>query len=265
MFTGTGSEEIAVEAMKAGLDDYVLKSLKHLVRLRTAVRAALERVEARERAALLETRLETLLNRLNVGVFRSTLDGRVLEANPAFFRLLGQSASEPRNLDFNAFYYQPGERARIINLLQESGHVQEHEVQLRREDGSLIAVSLTKTLSTAPGGETFIDGLMEDVTERGRAEKALREMERVQVLAATAGAAAHEINQPLTVLMALTEIMLLQAAPEPSQKRNLEALYKAAGRISQIVRNMEGVRQYATKPYAGGMEIVDFDASAGKQ
>ncbi len=111
--------------------------------------------------------------------------------------------------------------------------------------------------------EQIID--MEDVTERGRTEKALREMERVQVLAATAGAAAHEINQPLTVLMALTEIMLIQAAPDAPQRRNLEALYRAAGRISEIVRNMEGVRKYATKPYAGGIEIVDFDAAAGVQ
>jgi len=38
MFTGTGSEEIAVEAMKAGLDDYVLKSPKHFVRLPLSVR-----------------------------------------------------------------------------------------------------------------------------------------------------------------------------------------------------------------------------------
>lgn len=262
MFTGTGSEEIAVEAMKAGLDDYVLKSPKHLVRLRAAVRSALERVEARERAAFLEARLETLLNRLNVGVFRSTPDGKVLEANPAFLRLLGLSPPESRSIDLNAFYHQPEERTQLMNLLRESGHVQGHEVQLRRADGSPIWVSLTKTLSAASDGETFIDGLMEDVTERRRAERTLREMERVRVLAETAGAAAHEINQPLTVLMALTEIMSMQAAPDDPQRHNLESLYKASGRISEIVRNMEGVRQYATKPYAGGINIVDFDAAA---
>ena len=43
MFTGTGSEEVAVEAMKAGLDDYVLKASKHYARLPGAVRLALER------------------------------------------------------------------------------------------------------------------------------------------------------------------------------------------------------------------------------
>jgi len=264
MFTGTGSEEIAVQAMRAGLDDYVLKSPKHFVRLSAAVRSALERTEVRERATRLEMRLEALLNQLNVGVFRSTLDGKVLEANPAFRRLFGLDPSKLQPIDLNTFYHQPEERLQIINLLRESGRIRGREAQMRRADGSLIYVSLTKTLSVAPDGETLIDGLMEDITERRRAEKTEREMERVRVLAETAGAAAHEINQPLTVLIAVTEIMLMQAAPDDPQRPNLEALYKASERISGIVRNMEGVRQYATKPYAGGVDIVDFQASAGK-
>jgi PAS domain S-box-containing protein len=264
MFTGTGSEEVAVQAMKAGLDDYVLKSPKHFVRLTAAVRSALERTEVRERATRLERRLETLLNQLRVGVFRATPDGKVVEANPAFWHLLGLDAQEPRSTDLNAFYHPPGERARLVDLLRESGRDQGREVQLRRADGGLLYVSLTRTLSAAPGGETFIDGLMEDITERKQAEKALQEMERVRVLAETAGAAAHEINQPLTVLMALTEIMLMQAAPDDPQRQNIEALRKASERISGIVRNMEGVRHYATKPYAGGIDIVDFEASAKK-
>src|ERR671933_668953 len=89
MFTNTGSEEIAVEAMKSGLDDYVLKSANRYLRLPAAVRAALERAETRRRADLLEIRLQSVLNQLNVGIFRCTLDGRLLEGNPAFLRLLG--------------------------------------------------------------------------------------------------------------------------------------------------------------------------------
>ncbi len=178
MFTGTGSEEVAVEAMKAGLDDYVLKSPKHLVRLSATVRLALERAESRRRAARLEVRLETLLNRLNVGVFRSTLDGHVLEANPAFWRLLGLSPSqEVRAVSLNAFYSKPEDRPLLMGLLKKTGGLLEHEIQLRRADGVPIWVSLTETLNTVPGGEIFIDGLMEDVTERRQAREALRESE----------------------------------------------------------------------------------------
>jgi hypothetical protein len=64
--------------------------------------------------------------------------------------------------------------------------------------------------------------------------------------------------------MALTEIMLKQAAPDDPQRPNLDTLYKAVVRLTGIVHNMEDVRQYATKPYAGGIDIVDFEASAKK-
>src|SRR5438093_12363121 len=57
MFTGTGNEELAVEAMQAGLDDYIRKTTRSAARLRTAVRSALERAEDRQRAVRLEASL----------------------------------------------------------------------------------------------------------------------------------------------------------------------------------------------------------------
>ncbi|MBD2770807.1 response regulator [Iningainema tapete] len=50
MFTNSGSQEIAVEAMKLGLDDYIIKSAKHYVRLPVAVRSILQRLEQQHRA-----------------------------------------------------------------------------------------------------------------------------------------------------------------------------------------------------------------------
>jgi len=72
MFTGTGSEEIAVEAMKNGLDDYILKSPKHFIRLPAAVRSALKRAED----SIERKRTEQEL-RHSYAVLRRTLDGTV--------------------------------------------------------------------------------------------------------------------------------------------------------------------------------------------
>ncbi len=63
MFTGTGTEEVAVEAMKSGLDDYIVKSPQHYGRLPIAVRSALARAEQRRYTASLESRLQTMLDR----------------------------------------------------------------------------------------------------------------------------------------------------------------------------------------------------------
>lgn len=63
MFTGTGTEEVAVEAMKAGLDDYLIKSPRHYARLPLALRNALERAEARRRVQEAHAERDALLVR----------------------------------------------------------------------------------------------------------------------------------------------------------------------------------------------------------
>lgn len=120
MFTGTGSEEIAVEAMKAGLNDYVLKSPRHYVRLAATVRSVLERRQTERKAAHLETQLQELLNRLNVGVFRATTEGRLLECNPAFLRILRLSSwQDAHGLILHDFCFHAEDRERIVKIVNE--------------------------------------------------------------------------------------------------------------------------------------------------
>lgn len=175
MFTDSGSQEIAVEAMKAGLDDYIIKSPKHYFRLTVAVRSALKRAESQQRATRLEMRLQDLLNRLNVGVFRSTLDGHLLEANASFLRLLNASSlQEARTLDWYELLLQPESGIQRLN--------REREVQLRRVDGSSIWVSLSQTLSTTEA-EPVIEGLIEDITLRKQVEVDKQQLyQQVQLL-----------------------------------------------------------------------------------
>ena len=85
MFTGAGSEEIAVEAMRAGLDDYVLKSPDHVVRLPVVVAAALERAgerQARRRAEeslrSSEAQQRALFASMSDAIYDLDRDGRYL-------------------------------------------------------------------------------------------------------------------------------------------------------------------------------------------
>jgi PAS domain S-box-containing protein len=188
MFTNSGSEEIAVEAMKAGVDDYVLKSPIHFTRLVTAVHLALERVEERRRACRLELRLQSLLNRLDVGVFRSSLEGQLLEANLAFMELLGvNTLAEAHSLNLQELLLHPQERSQLLEQLRQDKQLPARQVELHRADGTQIWVSCSQTLSTTEG-ETFVDGLVEDISDRISIEKALqhsREKYRALVIATT--------------------------------------------------------------------------------
>ncbi len=93
-------------------------------------------------------------------------------------------------------------------------------------------------------------------------EEKLLEMERDRVMTATAGAAAHEMNQPLAVLVGMSELLLSKAPEDATSRRPLEAMHEAALRISNIVKQMWDAREYSTKPYVEGIHILDFEASS---
>ena len=75
--------------MKAGFDDYILKHPHHFPRLVPAIRSALEDSTRRRIAREAETRYRSLFEGVPVGLYRATLSGQVLDANPALLQLLG--------------------------------------------------------------------------------------------------------------------------------------------------------------------------------
>jgi DNA-binding response OmpR family regulator len=89
----------------------------------------------------------------------------------------------------------------------------------------------------------------------------LLESEQLRVLAETAGATAHEINQPLTVLMGKLELLLEQLAGDSPHREVIQSVYGSADRIADIVRNIGQARAYVTKTYIPGLNIVDFNPS----
>ena len=95
----------------------------------------------------------------------------------------------------------------------------------------------------------------------------LLEAERNRVLIQTAGAAAHEINNPLAAIMGQIQLLLTHPL-EAHIKEQLQSINLASQRINIIINQMESTRQYSTKPYIKGTDIIDFrggqDDSASK-
>lgn len=94
MFTGTGSEEIAVLAMKIGLDDYILKLPDHYVRLAMSVNSAIlrmqdemRRVQAEIALAKSEENYRTLVENIGIGFTRIDKDFRIIMVNEAQARM----------------------------------------------------------------------------------------------------------------------------------------------------------------------------------
>ena len=177
IISGTIGEETAVNAMKAGAQDFLIKG--KLARLFPALERELgeaqgrrERRRAEEALRDSESRYRTLFERNLAGVLCVTLDGRVLECNQAMADMLGfPSSREVRNLRVLDFYYSHEDRARFLEKLEAEGRLTNHELHWRRKDGSSIwLLTNVSLINQTPSGQRIIEGTLVDITERKLAE-----------------------------------------------------------------------------------------------
>jgi len=137
-------------------------------------------VEAALRAS--EARFRATFDHAGIGMALVGNDGEVLEANAALLRLLGYAPGELLGNTVAGFTH-PDDMATDMALFQEllAGERASYRVEKRylRKDGGVVWGDLTVSLVRAPGGEPlYAVGMVEDVTERKRTERLLRESEQ---------------------------------------------------------------------------------------
>ena len=197
MFTGSGSEEVAVKAMKAGLDDYVLKHPKHQERLPVAVRSALDRAKARrEKGALAaelddttaarmqaeerlqesEKRFRTIFEGSADGIMAADIDRRRIEfANPEMCTMLGYSQEELIQMNISDLHPRdlfPGIDEKFDNYAHNSA-LSPLGIPFLKKDGGIIYCDIKNRIMII-GGRTLVVGFFRDSTERVRTELLLR-------------------------------------------------------------------------------------------
>jgi PAS domain S-box-containing protein len=139
-----------------------------------------ERKRAEEALRASEQRYRLLFERNLAGVYRTKLDGQILECNEAFARMFGFiSPEEARSHTAWELHYDSAERQDCMRYLKEFRTVSNVEVRLRRLDGTPIWVLQNCTLIPGEnGGPDIVEGTLIDITERKRAEDALRRLSR---------------------------------------------------------------------------------------
>ena len=188
-------------------------------------------------------------------------DGTILYANRQFALTFGEPEEEWVGRPILGLYVNPAERRILLEKLQLEGSIRDYELQLKRADGTPLWVSLTSNYMQFKEETVLLSGFY-DITQRKEAEEALREMDRIRVLHETAGAAAHEINQPLTGILGMLDLLMMKEDLDAGLKGDLEMIYAQAERISEILDKMVNTQRYATKPYVLGEEIIDFDLAS---
>ncbi|RMH40134.1 MAG: sigma-54-dependent Fis family transcriptional regulator [Deltaproteobacteria bacterium] len=190
MFTATGSEEVAVAAMKAGCDDYLVKSPRNFVRLPIAVRAAADRAAAARRAAHLESQLARSEARWE-SLVRSAPDYILTVDRDRTITFLNRPAASPvdrivgRRIDEVGGVEPASELVAAVDAAFD-GASTAVDVTARAPDGRQLAFHVRVGPVAGPAGVDTAMLVARDVTEQRRMEAELRaaqERERERIAA----------------------------------------------------------------------------------
>jgi diguanylate cyclase (GGDEF)-like protein/PAS domain S-box-containing protein len=119
-----------------------------------------------------ERRYRLLFERNLAGLYRTTLEGRILDCNSAFARILGYPSREDvLKISALDLYSDPGDRESFLARLSQQRVLVNFELCLRRRDGSPVWVLANESLVDEPGGQTVVDGSLIDITDRKHAEQ----------------------------------------------------------------------------------------------
>ncbi len=176
MFTGTGNEEVAVQAMKAGLDDYVVKSPKHFVRLTATVRSVLEKKRIKEEKKEAEDLYKRLFNDVPIGLYSVDQEGNIIAANDAMVEMMNYPVKKDlMGVNARDTYVDDGDREKYISDLKKNGYIKDFETRVITYDGGEIWVNNNaRAVKDDEGDISYIEGSMKDITERKNVEKKLK-------------------------------------------------------------------------------------------
>lgn len=221
-----------------------------------------ERKKAEQALRRSERKFRELFENIREGVYQTTPDGRILEANPELLRMLGFSSPDELNLPgvVQATFVDPDIHPYLREKLERDGSYSNMEFQLRTRDHRIITVrENARVVRDENGSVLYYEGTLTDITEQLLLEKQLGQAQKMEALGRLAGGIARDFRG-VGVGMVNGLQHVLDALPadhpvRPHLDKVMKALHGAAGLTRQILDFSQ--RQ------AGGREtgdVIDFNS-----
>ena len=208
------------------------------------LRYVTERNEAESRSR----HLAAIVESSNDAIISKDLSGKILSWNPAAQELFGYTADEA--IGQNVLMLFPpdkvGEEARILRGISNGERFEHYETVRLRKDGVLVDVSLTVSpVKDADGRVVGASKIVHDLTSRRRAEAALeraerqlRQSQKMDAIGQLAGGVAHDFNNLLSVIISYCDLILESLLPGDPLRIDLEEIRKAGARASELTRQL---------------------------
>jgi two-component system, cell cycle sensor histidine kinase and response regulator CckA len=189
-----------------------------------------------------EARVRRLVESSIIGIGIGTLDGKLIDGNDAFLKLLGYSREEILSEALRWDDITPPEYndvdQRAVEQLKNTGIAPPWEKEFIRKDGSRVAVLIgVVTLATEQGGMEAVSFVV-DISERKQLEQQLRKAQKMEAVGQLAGGIAHDFNNLLSVIIGYSEILLGRTGLDGKMYSQCEEIKKAGNRAASLTRQL---------------------------
>ena len=216
---------------------------------------------------------ERLIDATADGIVAADLHGKILLFNKGAERMTGFAAGETVGKTSVFDLYPPGQARDIMHRLRGAKDTGQELPALRCElvakNGEVVPVLLSVALVAESGEETATVGVFRDLREELRVEaellktrERLEAAEKAALVSELAGAAAHELNQPLTSVLGFSELLFRRTQVNDRGREELAAILREAERMAGIVKKIGKITRYETTTYVGTKRIVDLEKSS---
>lgn len=172
-------------------------------------------------------------------ILSTSTEGNILDLNPSGFKLLGLDFHEINGLRLPGFFNDPIQWRRMIKQIEVQGFVPSTEIDLCTADGSIRRVVLSASLAEdeEEHGRT-IHFLVKDIEQQRLMRAQLAQADKLASIGELSSGIAHEINNPLGIILGYTQLMMRNQMANPHLCADLKTIQKHTRHCKAIVEDL---------------------------
>lgn len=234
LLTGKGDTKIAVEALRVGAADYLIKSELDAEKLERSIRYALERTSVLKALKHSERRYRRIFEESNDFLFISDLSGSIIDLNASAGVLTGYPEDDLKLMNILDLIEDPQFEVLWDNISDHTIH--DYEIRLLTKDGEKKYCLFSASVEI-DGGHPYIQGRIHDMTARKQSEKERLFSEKMAVTGRLVRMLAHEVRNPLTNVNLSAEQLEMELTDE-DQKFYTQIIKRNCTRINDLISQL---------------------------
>jgi len=254
-----GDLAMAFNNMQTQLKDLFIRLEKRLAELKLT-QGALKQSEEHYRS---------LFDGVPVGLYRTTPDGNILDANPTLLEMLGYPDLETF-LDRNAqdVYVNPKDRNQFKMQIETQKSSHAFEIQMLQYNGTIIwTENYSRAVRDADGAVLYYEGSLIDVTERKKLEAQWQHAQRMESIGTLAGGIAHDFNNLMMGIQGNISLLLFDidsSYPHYKKLKNIEESIKSGARLTSQLLGYARKGKYEARRFVLNQIVEDSAETFGR-